>query len=72
MGEVEGEPADKATRWRDVVGPLFADIWPLDARLRSKDTTRNLVLMAQECEGAFPEAVEAILDLIIPYDPHQI
>ncbi len=72
MGEVEGEPADKATRWRDVVGPLFADIWPLDARLRSKDTTRNLVLMAQECEGAFPEAVEAILDLIIPYELYQI
>ena len=28
--------------------------------------------MAQECEGAFPEAVEAILDLIIPYELYQI
>jgi hypothetical protein len=72
MGDAEGEPADKATRWRDVVGPLFRDIWPLDARLRSKSTTRNLVLMAQECEGAFPEAVEAILDVIVPYELYQI
>ena len=72
MGDAEGEPADKATRWRDVVGPLFRDIWPLDARLRSKGTTRNLVLMAQECEGAFPEAVEAILDVIAPYELYHI
>jgi hypothetical protein len=72
MGDAKGEPADKATRWRNVVGPLFRDIWPLDARLRSKSATRNLVLMAQECEGAFPEAVEAILDVIKPYELYQI
>jgi hypothetical protein len=72
MGEVEGEPADKAARWRDVVGPLFRDIWPLDARLRSESSTRNLVLMAEECQGAFPEAVDAILDVIVPYPLHQI
>ena len=72
MGEAEGEPADKATRWRTVVGPLFRDIWPLDARLRSKSTTENLVLMAQESEGAFPEAVESILDVIVPYELYQI
>jgi hypothetical protein len=28
--------------------------------------------MAQECEGAFPDAVEAILDLIVPYELYQI
>ncbi|MFL6306131.1 MAG: hypothetical protein ACJ8F3_11835 [Xanthobacteraceae bacterium] len=28
--------------------------------------------MAQESEGAFPEAVEAILDLIVPYELYQI
>jgi hypothetical protein len=73
MGEEGGEPADdKATRWRDVAGPLFAGIWPLDARLRSTDTSRNLVLMAEECEEAFPEAVDAILDLIVPYELHQL
>jgi len=54
MGAVNGEPNDKATRWRNVVGPLFRDIWPLDARLRSENTSRNLVLMALECDQAFP------------------
>jgi hypothetical protein len=63
---------DKPTLWRSVVGPLFRDIWPLDARLRSKSTTQNLVLMALECGDAFPEAVDAILDVIVPYQFYQI
>ena len=28
--------------------------------------------MAQECEGAFPEAVEVILDVLVPYQLYQI
>jgi hypothetical protein len=44
----------------------------VDARLRSKSTTQNLVLMALECEDAFPEAVDAILDVIVPYQLYQI
>ena len=67
MGEADGVPKDKAERWRTVYGPLFADIWPLDARLRSEQTTRNIIHMVLECEGAFPDAVEAVLDLIVPY-----
>jgi hypothetical protein len=54
--------------WSDSYGPLFRDIWPLDARLRSGRATHNLVLMALECEGAFPEAVDTIIDVIVPYD----
>jgi hypothetical protein len=72
MGEREGEPEDKTTRWRGLVGPLFKSIWPLDANLRSKSVTQNLVLMALECEGAFPEAVDAILDVVVPYELYQI
>jgi hypothetical protein len=68
----KGAAVDKPTWWRSVIGPLFRDIWPLDARLRSKSTTRNFVLMALECEAAFPEAVEAILDLVVPYELHQL
>jgi hypothetical protein len=63
---------DRATRWREVLGPLFTNIWPLDARLRSEDTTKNLVLMAEECEEAFPEVVEAIIDLIVPYELYEL
>jgi len=68
----EGAVVDKPTWWRTVIGPLFRDIWPLDARLRSKSTTRNFVMMVLECEAAFPEAVEAILDLVVPYELHQL
>jgi len=67
MGEADGVPKDKAERWRTVYGPLFRDIWPLDARLRSEQTTRNIIHMVLECEGAFPDAVESVLDLIVPY-----
>jgi SIR2-like protein len=68
VAKEDGASEDHATRWRTIIGPIFRGIWPLDAKLRSKGTTRNLVLMALECEGAFPEAVEAILDFIIPYE----
>jgi hypothetical protein len=70
--EIGIENVDKQTRWRTVIGPLFGAIWPLDARLRAKGTTRNLVLMALESEAAFPEVVEAILDVIVPYELYQL
>ncbi len=72
MGIAEGEPTDKATRWREIVGPLMKDIWPLDAKLRSKETTSNLVRMALECEQAFLGAVDEILDFLVPYELYQI
>lgn len=71
-GNADGAIPDKAIHWRAVIGPVFRDIWPLDARLRSEHTSRNLVMMALECEGAFPEAVDSILDLIVPYELYQI
>lgn len=72
MGDENGEPADRATRWRQIILPFFQDIWPLDVRLRNKETARNLVHMALECEGAFPEAADAIIDLVVPYQLYQI
>jgi hypothetical protein len=72
MGEADGVPKDKAERWRTIHGPLFCDIWPLDAGLRSEATTQNLVHMVLECEDAFPDAVEAILDLIVPYQLYSL
>ena len=67
-----GALPDEPTRWRTIVGPIFRAIWPLDARLRSKTATRNLVMMALESGDAFPEAVDAISDVIIPYQLYQI
>jgi hypothetical protein len=63
---------DKVTYWRTILGPVFRSIWPLDAKLRSKSTTQNLVLMALESEAAFPEVVDAILDVIVPYELYQL
>jgi hypothetical protein len=70
--DAHGAAANKPTRWRTIVGPLFRAIWPLDARLRSKSATQNLVQMALECGDAFPEVVDAILDVIVPYQLYQI
>ena len=72
MGEEQGDPADRAIRWRQIVGPLFRDIWPLDAGLRHEQTARNFVLMSLECEGAFPEAVDAIIDFVVPYQLYRL
>lgn len=68
MAGEKGETFDHAERWRSEVGPLFDRIWPLDANVRDPDTSRNLVFMALECCDAFPEAVEAIRDVVMPYD----
>jgi hypothetical protein len=57
---------------RTIVGPLFREIWPLDARFRDKDTSRNLVLMLLECEGAFGEAVNTAVDFIVPYELYRL
>jgi hypothetical protein len=60
-------PVNKAERWRTEISPFFQSIWPLTAALRSEETSENLTYMALECDAAFPEAVDTILDFIIPY-----
>jgi hypothetical protein len=68
MAEEDSEPKNRAERWRQVIGPFFRDIWPPDAACRDVRVSHELVLMTLECEDAFPEAVEAILDIIVPHD----
>jgi hypothetical protein len=72
MGDENDLPADKAERWRTIIGPFFREIWPLDARLRSEHTSENLVFMALECENAFLDAVDAIVDFLVPYRIYQL
>jgi hypothetical protein len=67
MGEQEGLPANKPQRWEEVVGPVFRSMWPLDAKLREEGSSQNLVFMALACEDAFPDAVDAIIDFVVPY-----
>lgn len=68
MAGEKDEAFDRAERWRSEVGPVFDLIWPLDAGVREPDTSRTLAMMALECSDAFPDAVEAIHDLVVAYD----
>lgn len=68
MAGPKEEPFDHAARWRAEVGPVFDRIWPLDATARDPGASRNLVRMALESGDAFPEAVEAIRDVVMPYE----
>ncbi|MEZ0470164.1 SIR2 family protein [Luteimonas salinilitoris] len=64
--------ADKAAHWHDLVKPLILEIWPLDARARGKGISEKLVLMTLECGDAFPDAVETILDFVVPYQLYSL
>jgi NAD-dependent SIR2 family protein deacetylase len=72
MADANDEMPDKGERWRKVVGPFFRAIWPLDANLRSENVSSNLVEMAAECQSAFPDAVEAIVDVVVSFEIHKI
>jgi len=54
---------EKVAKWRDVVGPVFQAIWPLDVELQTSASTFKLVQILRESGAAFPEAAE----VIIPY-----
>jgi hypothetical protein len=68
MGEEKAEPVDRAARWRVHVGPLFRDAWPLDVACRDSETSQRLVMMVLEAEDAFPDAVDAVAPVLLPYD----
>jgi hypothetical protein len=65
-------PAERAERRLTLLGPLFREIWPLDAALREEGSSQNLVMMAFQVDTAFPDAVDAIEDLIVPYELYML
>lgn len=68
--EMESAKSDNKTeRWRNIVGPVFSEIWPLDVDLQSHASTYKLTQILLTAGDAFPEAVEVILPLIRPEDP---
>lgn len=68
----DGQLAAKGTRWRELVGPIFERIWPLDTRLRTERASRNLVQMAMNSDDAFSEAVDAVVDVLAPYELYSL
>ncbi|TVR84889.1 MAG: hypothetical protein EA405_00395 [Rhodospirillales bacterium] len=67
-----GQPAANGARWNKLVGPIFKQIWPLDARLRTEGASENLVRMVMETDDAFPGAVDAVVDVLAPYQIHSL
>jgi hypothetical protein len=61
-------PEQKLTRWRDVVGPVFRAIWPLDVELQTPAAMFKLVQILCATGAAFPEATDTILPFIQPDD----
>lgn len=58
--------AERAERWRKVIGPVFRAIWPLDVELQTSATTFKLVQLLLATGDAFPEAADTILPFIRP------
>jgi hypothetical protein len=60
---------EKAAFWRNVIGPVFETIWPLDAELQSANSTNDLVRILLATGDAFPQAADVIIPFIRPEDP---
>jgi hypothetical protein len=59
-----GTPASQAERWRNVVGPVFKAIWPLDVELTSGMITFKLVQMLVTSGEAVREAAHELLPFV--------
>jgi len=67
--EMERAKSDeKISKWRNVVGPVFQSIWPLDVELQTSASTFKLVQILRACGAAFPEAADVIVPFIRPED----
>ena len=62
----KANPDKKIGVWRDVVGPVFEGIWPLDVELQTPATTFKLVQILRATGEAFPYAADAIVPFIRP------
>lgn len=68
--EMERAKSDeKISKWREVVGPVFQSIWPLDVEMQTSASTFKLVQILRASGAAFPEAAETIIPFIWPDDP---
>lgn len=58
------KPEDKAAKWREVVGPVFQSIWPLDIELQTSGSTFKLVQILRASGSAFPQAAGVITPFV--------
>ena len=69
---IEQLPGEAADLWRDRIGPLFREIWPLEPQCRSSGATLHLVRLALRTGEAFPDAVDAIAPALGPLESWDI
>jgi|SRR5208282_4543167 len=62
---------EKSAFWRNVIGPVFESIWPLDAELQSANSTFELVQILLATGDAFSQAADVVIPFIRPEDPRQ-
>src|SRR4051812_8777877 len=67
----KAKPDEKVATWRNIVGPVFQSIWPLDIELQTPSSTFKLVQILRACGNAFPEAADVIIPFIQPEDPRR-
>lgn len=60
------DAGDRGKHWRELVGPIFAGIWPLDAELQSETATYQLVRLLLKTGDAFAEAAKQIVPFLRP------
>lgn len=65
-------PGDTATVWRERLGPLFREIWPLEPQCRSRSASLHLVRLALQTGDAFADAIDAIAPALSPLDSWDI
>lgn len=66
----EGDDAERGARWRDIVGPIFKGIWPMDSELQSESATNQLVRLVLTTGDAFAEASTQITPFLRPETRH--
>lgn len=70
--EMESAKSDeKISKWRNVIGPVFQSVWPLDIELQTSTSTFKLVQILRASGDAFSEAAEIIIPFIRADDPRQ-
>lgn len=63
----EDDEARRSDRWSSLVGPVFRTLWPLEGAAQSERSSENLMRMALEAGPEFPDAVDAIASIIVPF-----
>lgn len=69
MEELPGEGADV---WRERIGPLFRQIWPLEPKSRSEGASLHLLRLVLKTGDAFADAAEAIAPALGPLETWDI